>query len=79
MIIANLEYQQEVTIADVDVKGGLIKLVIGPGRFYLETSPLIIPPRTGPLGIINTPSVNIPFPQWTTGWGVPTSGISIDV
>jgi hypothetical protein len=72
MIISNLEYQQEIAIADVDVKGGLIKLFIGQGKFYLKTGPLIIPAGTGPLGIINTPSVNIPFPEWTAGWGVPT-------
>jgi hypothetical protein len=72
MIISDLEYQQEVAIADVeDVKGGLIKLVAGGGKFYLETGPLKIPAGTGFFGIINTPSVDIPFPKWTAGWGVP--------
>jgi hypothetical protein len=71
MIISDLEYQQEVAIDAADVKGGIVSLVIGQGKFYVKTGPLVIPAGKGFFGIINTPSVNIPFPEWTAGWGVP--------
>jgi hypothetical protein len=68
MIISDLEYQQEVADADAHVKGGLVKLVIGKGKFGLVGNPIFVPPGTGPLGIINTPLIAIP--PWAVGWGV---------
>jgi hypothetical protein len=66
MIISDLEYQQEV--ADANVKGGLVKLVIGKGKLGLVGDPIVVPPGTGPLGIVNTPLIFIP--PWAVGWGL---------